>query len=84
MIKTLEKARGKTQLQLLQEKLDEERSRATQQHGIGQSELESYKEIQDRLEMRDMEDEYLTDGRDVVDGDLTDSDQEFQSIVEVD
>ena len=34
--------------------------------------------------MRDMEDEYLTDGRDVVDGDLTDSDEEFQSIVEVD
>ena len=34
--------------------------------------------------MREMEDEYLTDGRDVVDGDLTDSDQEFQSIVEVD
>ena len=34
--------------------------------------------------MRDMEDEYLTDDRDVVDGDLTDSDEEFQSIVEVD
>ena len=34
--------------------------------------------------MRDLEDEYLTDDRDVVDGDLTDSDEEFQSIVEVD
>ena len=31
-----------------------------------------------------MEDEYLSDERDVVDGDLTDSDKEFESIVEVD
>ena len=31
-----------------------------------------------------MEDEYLIDERDAVDGEVTDSDQEFEAIVDVD
>ena len=31
-----------------------------------------------------MEDEYLSDERDIVDGNITDSDKEFEAIVEVD
>ena len=36
------------------------------------------------LERRDVEDEYLIDDRDAVDGEVTDSDQEFEAIVDVD
>ena len=46
--------------------------------------LETYAAVQDKLKQRDQEDEYLSDGRDAVEGDLTDSDQEFEAIVEVD
>ena len=46
--------------------------------------LETYQSVQDKLKQRDLEDEYLSDGRDAVEGDITDSDEEFEAIVEVD
>lgn len=47
-------------------------------------ESESYEHIQKVLAQRDQLGEYLTDSRDAVDGDVTDSDQEFESIVDLD
>ena len=46
--------------------------------------LQTYQSVQDKLKQRDMEEEYLSDERDIVEGDITDSDEEFQAIVEVD
>jgi hypothetical protein len=36
------------------------------------------------LTKRDLEEDYLSDGRDAVDGDITDSDAEFDNIMDVD
>ena len=47
-------------------------------------ESDSYEHIQKVLAQRDQLDEYLTDSRDAVDGDVTDSDQEFELIVDLD
>lgn len=47
-------------------------------------ESESYEHIQKVLAQRDQLGEYLTDSRDAVDGNVTDSDQEFESIVDLD
>ena len=46
--------------------------------------LDTYEAIQRRLEQRDLEDEYLADGRDAAEGELSDSDEEFDAIIEVD
>ena len=46
--------------------------------------LETYEAVQKRLELRELESEYLTDERDAVDGEVSDSDAEFESIVEID
>ena len=46
--------------------------------------LASYEAVQKRLELRDLEDEYLSDERDAVTGEVSDSDQEFEAIVEID
>ena len=46
--------------------------------------LETYESVQKRLEQREIESEYLVDERDGVDGDVSDSDQEFEAIIEVD
>ena len=47
-------------------------------------ESESYEHIQKVLAQRDRLGEYLTDSRDAVEGDVTDSDQEFESILDLD
>lgn len=40
--------------------------------------------MQRRLEQRELEDEYLVDERDAVEGEVSDSDKEFDAIIEVD
>ena len=66
-------------LQRESEQLQSERDPLTGLH-----KLDSYEAVQKRLELRDMEDEYLVDDRDAIDGEVTDSDAEFEAIVEMD
>jgi hypothetical protein len=49
---------------------------------IGESEMAST--VNEELLKREQEEDYLSDGRDAVDGDVTDSDAEFENICDVD
>ena len=81
-------------MRILKEKMDRERELfLNKEDQLLQSEnnplsqafqLDSYEAVQKKLERRDVEDEYLIDERDAVDGEVTDSDQEFEAIVDVD
>ena len=46
--------------------------------------MDTYDAIQKKLELREQESEYLVDERDAVEGEVTDSDAEFEAIVSID
>ena len=52
--------------------------------GHTKSALETYEGVRRRLEQRDLAGEYLVDERDAVEGEVSDSDLEFDAIIEVD
>lgn len=94
MIKNFENSRQKSQARILQENIDRERKAfakkesaqilaekapLTQLHN-----MDTYDAIQKKLELREQESEYLVDERDAVEGEVTDSDAEFEAIVAID
>ena len=94
MVDQFKDQQTKSQMRILKEKMDRERELfLNKEDQLLQSEnnplsqafqLDSYEAVQKKLERRDVEDEYLIDERDAVDGEVTDSDQEFEAIVDVD
>ena len=78
----------------MQERLEQERNtflskekelEDAEQNPLSQNyQLDTYEAVQKKLEMREMEDEYLVDERDAIEGEVSDSDEEFESIIEVD
>ena len=81
-------------MRIMQERLENERNLfLTKENELEQAEknplsqnyqLDTYEAVQKKLELREMEDEYLVDERDAVEGEVSDSDEEFEAIIEVD
>ena len=84
----------KTQARIMREKVERERlAFIEKESALDELEksplshtysLETYDAVSKRLEQRGLESEYLVDERDGVEGDVSDSDEEFEAIIEID